>query len=272
VIRGDEPAGAAPDHPASADAAPSGTTAPPAGPAGQVRAITAGEAIAQRQPDVLGPPTVSPIPAASRNSVPDVPPEHIYGPDDPAYGPPGPGWYKRGEERPPATADPAPQADEGEQLTARGPFEPLRGADAGYVPASYPQDGGQPGDRPETPAHETAEIPEAHEEPQAHETLEDLGLDTPTDPEAGALGQVRDLYQVAGKISLDSLERHFDQLLDRQRKLISDYFSESSPPSVAATLLTPPPSFGFDLAESLAGLRGGLRDSGLRDTGPRDGE
>jgi hypothetical protein len=179
-----------------------------------------------------------------RESMPDVAPEQMYGPDDPAYGPPGPDWYTRGEERETATPDGGPQAGPGEQAVARGPFEPLRAGDAGYQPAGDAVDGeGQPsGETPQTPGHET---------------LDFLGLGTPTDPEAGPLGQVKDLYLAAGRISTDSLDRHFDQLLERQRKLISDYFTGSSGLGVAQT----PPSLGFDTAESLAGVRGGLRDA-----------
>ena len=171
--------------------------------------------------------------------MPDVAPEKMYGPDDPAYGPPGPDWYKRGEQRATATADGGPPAGAGEQPAARGPFEPLRAGDAGYQPADD-TDGRDHLDMPGAPGQETPDF---------------LGLDTPADPEAGALGQVRDLYLAAGKVSKDSLDRHFDQLLDRQRRLISEYFKESSGLGAAA----PPPPLGFDPAESLAGLRGGLR-------------
>jgi hypothetical protein len=184
---------------------------------------------------------------ARGESTASVDPSLAYGPDDPAYGPPGPDWYKRGEERAQATAD-APQAEAAEQPAARGPFEPLRSGDAGYEPASDAEGGdGQPGDgAQEAPEWEAPEW----------EALDFLALDAPADPEAGTLGQVKDLYLAAGKISTDSLERHFDQLLERQRKLISDYFSESPGPGAAAA-----PPVGFDSAESLAGLRGGLHDA-----------
>src|ERR1700684_3401855 len=65
------------------------------GPPDQVRAITAGEAAAQWQPDARATPTANESRLASVAgpaddvSVPDVPPEHMYGPDDPGYGPPG---------------------------------------------------------------------------------------------------------------------------------------------------------------------------------------
>jgi hypothetical protein len=189
---------------------------------------------------------------ASRDSVPDVAPEQMYGPDDPAYGPPGPDWYKRGEERAAATPDGGTLASPVEQSAARGPFEPLHSGGEGYQPADAEDGEGQPsGETPETP-----DPPETPETPEL-ETLDFLGLDTPTDPEAGPLGQVKDLYTAVGRFGMDRLERHFDELLDRQRKLISDYFNESSGLAVAEM----PPALGFDSAESLAGLRGGLRDA-----------
>jgi hypothetical protein len=168
----------------------------------------------------------------------------MYGPDDPAYGPPGPDWYKRAEERAAATPDGAPQAGTGEQPVARGPFEPLRSGEAGYQPADGPED---------DDSQPSAAMPEAPED----EPLDFLDPDTPTDPEAGPLGQVKDLYVAASRVSPDRLDRHFEQLLERQRKLISDYFKESSGLGAEET----PPPFSFDAAESLAGFRAGLRDA-----------
>jgi hypothetical protein len=259
VMHEDEPAAPATSRP-YADPAPATPSPQSAKPTGEIRAITAGEAAAQSQPapaaaarPAAARPAAAPRPAdeASRESVPDVAPEQMYGPDDPAYGPPGPDWYKRGEERATVTAasgpeaglEAGPEAGAGEQSAPRGPFEPLRSPDEGYQPASDAEnDGHAPGGIQETPEDEA---------------LDFLDLDAPTDPEAGTLGQVKDLYVAAGKISTDKLDRHFDQLLERQRKLISDYFNESSGLAAAG----PPPQLGFDTAEDLAGLRGGLRDA-----------
>ena len=58
-------------------------------------------------------------------------PALAYGPDDPAYGPPGTDWYKRDEEHASRTA-----ADTEESRIARGPFEPLSPSEreaAGYA-------------------------------------------------------------------------------------------------------------------------------------------
>jgi hypothetical protein len=96
-----------------------------------------------------------------------------------------------------------------------------------------------------------------------------LDLGTPTDPEAGALGQIRDLYQAAETVSQVTLDRHFDQILERQRELISEYFTESvglgfdsTEAEEAAPVASPADAsspFGFDSAQSLTGLRGELR-------------
>jgi hypothetical protein len=87
---------------------------------------------------------------------------------------------------------------------------------------------------------------------------------TEADPEAGAIGQIRDLYDAAETVSQAGLDRHFDQLLERQRKLISEYFTEAGalgPADTTATAATADTSapFGFDSAQSLTGLRGELR-------------
>jgi hypothetical protein len=152
---------------------------------------------------------------------------------------------------------------------SRGPFEPLRaGEREGAGHADYQQADGEAAlDDPDTGQPES-EIPEY--EPIDYE-MSELDLGTITDPEAGALGQIRDLYQAAETVSHASLDRHFDQLLERQRKLISEYFTESvglglgstedeeaAPVAPAAPADASSP-FGFDSAQSLTALRGELR-------------
>jgi hypothetical protein len=235
----------------------------------------------------------------SPEAVPDVDPVVAYGPDDPAYGPPGPDWYKRGKERDPRAEGAAKLTDTGAQRAARGPFEPLRPGEreeAGhadyqpsddyqladdYLPEDYqPGDTGaaldDPGDGPgaESPDPEPPGSEPADDEMSQ---LLDFGAG---DPDADSLGQIRDLYERAETVSQASLDRHFEQLLERQRELISEYFRESGGLSGAEAVplepLTPAPfpsapaaadqaaanptlPLGFDSAESLAGLRGGLR-------------
>jgi hypothetical protein len=202
-----------------------------------------------------------PKPAAT----PEVDPALAYGPDDPAYGPPGPDWYRRDEERAPRTGDGESPAA-AEAPATRGPFEPLRPGDregTGY--ADYqPADGDAAIDHPDADRPES-EIPEY--DPMDYEMSELLDFGEPTDPEAGALGQIRDLYQTAETVSQASLDRHFDQLLERQRELISEYFEEaggmgSAEAATPAAPVAPADSsaqFGFATAESLTGLRGELR-------------
>ena len=87
--------------------------------------------------------------------------------------------------------------------------------------------------------------------------LLDLGPDDPVD---GALGGLRNLYQTAEAIASDRLERNLDRLLERQRMLITEYFTKPGDLGPADPD-APPASIGFDSAESLAGLRGELRTS-----------
>ena len=119
-------------------------------------------------------------------------------------------------------------------------------------------------DEPDTdPPGDESEISEY--EPIDYEISELLDFGTPTDPEAGALGQIRDLYQTAETVSQASLDRHFEQLLERQRELISEYFKESldsaeaSTPAEPVAPAVPSAPLGFDTAQSLASLRGELR-------------
>ena len=242
---------------ASGGQAPTGTPAAAddsrAGQAGGVRAITSGAAgwpaVADERREAASPdarssasgpaaPADPPGPATPADAAtaagtrpraeaaPEIDPALAYGPDDPAYGPPGPDWYKRDEEGAPRTVDGEPAAPASEPPPSRGPFEPLRpGEREGAGHADYQQADGEAAlDDPDAGQLES-EISEY--EPIDDEMSELLDFGTPTDPEAGALGQIRDLYQAAETVSQASLDRHFDQLLERQRKLISEYFTES---------------------------------------------
>jgi hypothetical protein len=155
-----------------------------------------------------------------------------YGPGDPAYGPAVPAEPKRSEEVAAPAAGPA-EPDPG----LRGPFEPLR-ADQLDLEDEQPGPTGYPA---------------AEAEPD-----DELDFGDPTDPGAGTLGDLRDLYLTAEAISPARLDRHFEQLLERQRRLISQYFQAPGPPG-SAEPAPPPASLGFDTADSLAALRGELR-------------
>jgi hypothetical protein len=157
-------------------------------------------------------------------------PVNPYGPDDPGYGPPAPGWQH--QDRP---AEPAP-ADHDlppEPTEARDPFQPLtrHGEEAAAA--------GRPGDLPA----ETWEGPGVSALPDEA----DLGshvehfdyefpaftADLPAGSAAGAVGQLKGLYMAAAQARPESFDKHFDQLLERQRKLISEYFKQSGGPGGA---------------------------------------
>ncbi|HEY6496543.1 MAG TPA: hypothetical protein VIZ43_24980, partial [Trebonia sp.] len=191
--------------------------------------------------------------AAAAQAAANVGPARAYGHDDPSYGPPEPDRHQRDEETPQQAEDSGP--DDDDQDAPRGPFEPLR--PTGGYPALEPDEA-------------TAAPPDDDADDEEVPGLLDFG--PPSDQEAGALGQITDLYLTAETITPASLDRNFDQLLERQRQLITDYFEESG-----GLILVEPPAaeeaepaaagepegqatpLGFDSAASLAGLLGELR-------------
>jgi hypothetical protein len=116
-------------------------------------------------------------------------PAIAYGPDDPGYGPPSAEWYASDAEAERRAAE--------EFQPARGAFEP-------------PQNQGESG--PESAVG--LEPPGAGEDDQP-------GGATP-------LEQIRDFYLTAEAISAENLDRHFGELLERQRQLISEYFTTAA--------------------------------------------
>jgi len=209
---------------------------------------------------------------AGAENTADIDPALIYGPDDPAYGPPGPDWYKRREQGASPAEEGEQDQDEGETASVRGPFEPLRpGERDGSGAGEY-----RPADDDEM-SLDGEDADASYPDISSYESLDDeipdlLDFGTPSDPEAGTLGQIQDLYLTAESISPASLDRHFDQLLEKQRQLISDYFKESGGVIPPDPLLSATPSadeaqptsavpLGFDTAESLASLRGDLRSA-----------
>ena len=46
-------------------------------------------------------------------------------------------------------------------------------------------------------------------------------------PTAGKMDQIKDLYLTAEAIGEDALDRHFQLVSERQRKLIREYFDEN---------------------------------------------
>jgi hypothetical protein len=251
---------------------------------GETRSITAGGPDAAR--------AVKPPAKANAGSA--------YGPDDPAYGPPVPGWSH--QDRPagdvrgagqPGAAEPVGAAEPGrvpakpdqviaepvsvEQLTAerftaehpeadqvkpeqagpeqaepdqtatppapaggqqvvRGPFEPIvehGGRASGAPPLSA--------DHPAT---------DAEGRPYEFPGLDD---DEPAGSADAALDRLRELHAAAAAVAPQSLDAHFDQLLERQRRLISEYINESEAPPAAA---------GGSGDDSLVGFGGDFRGTG----------
>ena len=210
---------------------------------------------------------------ARGDSTASVDPSMAYGPDDPAYGPPGPDWYKRRQQAAAAAEDEEQQQEGGEAPSPRGPFEPLR---PGERDASGALEYQAADDEPSLDDGAQDGLPDISGYQAPDEEIPDLlNFGSPSDPEAGSLGQIKDLYLTAETISPEGLDRHFDQLLERQRQLISEYFKESGGVGLADPVLpaTPEPlttpetrpasgtPLGFDTAATLASLRGDLRSA-----------
>jgi len=111
---------------------------------------------------------------------------------------------------PGATSVPRPQPVE----APRGPFEPARPSDAPVRPASVTG---------------SVELPPADYQPPVPPPPRALG------PAAAAkLDQIKDLYLTAEAIGPDALDKHFDQVSQRQRELIKEFFQRSEPDDAGA--------------------------------------
>jgi hypothetical protein len=183
-------------------------------------------------------------------------PDLAYGPDDPGYGPPGPDWYRRDPEEPvvaepvttPVPADVTPAA----AVPIRSPFEPLARSSAGsWSTEAGRTSAGQADDGHAARAYAVPEyaVPEyaaaEHAEHAEHEDYElsaypSAGYESPGiddfdlagSDDDDALGQLRYLYASAERMGAETTEAggtdsQLGQLLDKQRKLISEYFKES---------------------------------------------
>jgi hypothetical protein len=241
-------------------------------PTGGTRSITAGNPQATRAAS----------PPANANPSANADASGAYGRDDPAYGPPPPGWshqdrpiedlrgagQPRGAE-PVGAAEPigaAPKAEQAaaeparvEQLTVEQlkaePFEAEQ-FEAEQVSAEQPTAGQA---EPEPAATPPPAAPDHHPVRGPFEPLvehdrqtsgaaaehpatdadgrpyEFTGLDddAPAGSADAALDRLRELHRTAAAVAPQSLDAHFDQLLERQRRLISEYISESEGPSAA---------------------------------------
>jgi hypothetical protein len=96
-----------------------------------------------------------------------------------------------------AAEDPVPQHEEG-----RGPFEPLVSSN-------------------EAPGAENS----------GPSLARDDGTEPPERERARTLEQLRNLYLTAEAIGEQNVDRHFNELLARQRQLISEYFGQDGLPA-----------------------------------------
>jgi hypothetical protein len=152
-------------------------------------------------------PEPEPEPAASvyrdTDEAADEAPAEDYGPDDPAYGPPDAAWYERRKrereaEREREEEEFLAEAAGETASSSRGAFEPLANR-SGTGPA----------------------------EPTGLDLL--LNADDGADNDQDPLDRVKDMYLAAEAVSDADLDRRFEELLERQRKLISAYFTRSRP-------------------------------------------
>jgi hypothetical protein len=242
-------------------------------PTGETRSITAGRAEATRAAN----------PPANAN------PSGAYGRDDPAYGPPPPGWSHQdrpieevrgagqpGGAEPVRAAEPDGTAPKAERIAA-APVEPVRveQLNRGQFTAAqlnleqFEAEQAEQAEqvRPERPTPGQAEPEQAATQPPAapdHHAVrgpfeplvehdrptsgaaaehpatdadgrpyEFAGLDddAPAGSADAALDRLRELHRTAAAVAPQSLDAHFDQLLERQRRLISEYISEAEAPS-----------------------------------------
>ena len=128
----------------------------------------------------------------------------------------------------PASEPAAPEQTEPEQSAAarpvttdqppiRGPFEPLVEHDRQTSAA----------------ASLSADHPATDPDGRPYE-FPGLDDDEPAGSADAALDRLKELHRTAAAVAPQSLDAHFDQLLERQRRLISEYISESEAPSAAA--------------------------------------
>jgi hypothetical protein len=167
------------------------------------------------EPGIVDRPTAT---APDANSSAAAPPQAT--PPQPAQPQPAPLATQQPDARP-QTQQPAAQAEPGRPETpeqpetpetpaVRGPFEPI---------ADHAS-------RASGTASPSADQPAADDEGRPFE-FPGLDDDEPAGSAAAALDRLKDLHRTAVAVAPQSLDAHFDQLLARQRRLISEYISES---------------------------------------------
>jgi hypothetical protein len=135
------------------------------------------------------------------------------------------------EQAEPERAEPGlaatPGPDTPDHQAVRGPFEPLvehgQTSGAASLPADHPAT--DPDGRP-------YEFP-------------GLADDEPAGSADAALDRLKELHRTAASVAPQSLDAHFDQLLERQRRLISEYIGESEGASATADASSDDSLVGF---------------------------
>jgi hypothetical protein len=206
---GEGAATGAPPHPGQAPG-------PGAGPAAGYPASPSDPGMGQAtSPDYGPPPASDPGYGASADRGANPPGEHPYGnyayvirdEEPPAPRPRATGPGMRSPASQPPQESPQPEPD-----TAYGPDDPAYGPPSAGWYSSEDQ-------AAEEPQHARGVF-----EPPRNQggSGQDPADDTPP------LEQIRDFYLTAEAISADNLGRDFDELLERQRQLISAYFTEAA--------------------------------------------
>jgi hypothetical protein len=207
----------------------------------------------------------------ARPAAPAAEPGQAYGPDDPAYGPPGPEWYNRDQthDRDPAAAGREPSVTEPAGPTARagpaGPAETVRSAappsTAAQSETRAPLRTGPAEENPHVvrgPFEPLVEAGGPTARPSEPEAADDefpgLADDGPVGSADAALERLKALHLTAAAVEPQSLDAHFDQLLARQRKLISEYLGQADGPVAPAVAVAVAGDGDGDGDGSLAGF------------------
>jgi hypothetical protein len=127
-----------------------------------------------------------------------------------------------------AEADPYAPLDDPEPAApaepVRGPFEPP----PGQPRPGEPDDDGLSSDTTPLAQVPGPVRPEAGTAgPHGTDRYDDAGDEPPGEGSHEKMEQIKDLYLTVEAIGDDNVDKHFDELMQRQRELISDYFKET---------------------------------------------
>jgi hypothetical protein len=112
----------------------------------------------------------------------------------------------------------------------RGPFEPANaaghaGADGPAGPAGQPRSA-EPASPSAGPSPSAAPIVAPTAGASAGQAMSQAARASMWSPGAAKMDQIKDLYLTAEAIGEDALDKHFQQVSERQRQLIREYFDQ----------------------------------------------